>query len=34
MSDEFIARRSAVGLGKEVTAGTSVAASVWIPKMS
>ena len=32
MADEFIGRKSAIGLGKEVTAGTQVPASVWIPK--
>jgi len=34
MANEFIARKSAVGLGKELTAGTSVSPEVWIPKTS
>lgn len=34
MTNEHISRLEAIGLGKEVTSGTAVAASVWIPKKS
>src|SRR3954462_5237278 len=33
MSNEHIGRKQSIGLGKEATNGTSVAASVWIPKI-
>src|SRR3954452_5919423 len=33
MALEHIGRKQSIGLGKESTSGTSVAASVWIPKI-
>lgn len=34
MSNEHIGRRQAIGIGKESTSGTAVAASIWVPKVS
>jgi hypothetical protein len=34
MSEAYIGRRSAIGLGKETTHGTKAAVEVWIPKES
>src|SRR5690242_13618764 len=34
MANEHVGRKQSIGLGKERTAGTAVAASVWIPKIS
>lgn len=34
MANEHIGRKQEIGIGKESTSGTSVAASVWFPKMS
>lgn len=34
MSDEHIARRASIGIGKETTSGTNVSAAYWIPKES
>lgn len=34
MSNEHIGRKQALGFGKESTAGTAVAASFWVPKVS
>src|SRR3954447_24870708 len=33
MSNEHIGRKQSIGLGKETVSGTSVAATIWIPKL-
>src|SRR3954447_16712780 len=33
MASEHIGRKQSIGLGKESASGTSVAASIWIPKI-
>src|SRR3954447_11828884 len=33
MSNEHIGRKQSIGLGKETVSGTSVAATIWIPKI-
>lgn len=34
MANEHVGRKQSVGIGKEGTSGTAVAASVWVPKLS